>query len=95
MFVKKNTLVGKLDAILNFILNNPELDRPHNGYSALDKKVKVLIEAPDLKFGLDACVKHLTDEFYSGTISLDYLKELAARDDIKYIHSEHRHKTPR
>ncbi len=75
----------KLDVYLNRILQYPDKDLPELGYSSLEKKVNVRIEASNLKTPLKD-VELLPGGFYAGKISLDYLKELSQRDDIDFVH---------
>lgn len=74
----------RLDITLNHILQNPDRDNPAVGYSALEKKVNIRIEARDLQSPLRG-IELLAEGFYEGKISLEYLQELAQREDIDLI----------
>ncbi len=88
MFKKKDSykLLPRLDLDLNSIVHNPEKNNPAVGYSALEKKVNVNILAPDLKAPIQY-VEKLSKGFYSGKVPIEYLKELAYREDIANIYS--------
>ncbi len=88
MLKKKESykLLPKLDVNLNAIVHNPEKDNSDVAYSALEKKVNVNIIAPDLKAPIQY-VSKLAEGFYSGKVPVEYLKELAYREDIASIHS--------
>ena len=77
----------RLDTALNGILHQPERDRPEIGYKALEREVGVTIEADSL-IKLIEGVEELVAGFYSGKVSVDYLRELAEREDITHISSK-------
>ncbi len=81
------TLNERLDQSLNAILHEPDKDRLDVGYKALERRVDVTIEADSLRTPLTG-VQELVAGFYSGRVSVDYLRELAERGDIKSIHSK-------
>ncbi len=78
------TLNERLDITLNDILRDPTLDCSMVGYTSLDRKVNVIVKAPELKVPLRG-LEEMGAGLYSGTISVDYLTELASREDIKRI----------
>ncbi len=85
---KTYQLLPKLDTGLNGILANPNQANNMLGYDPRTKQVPVRIEVlanqiPAFQEG----IKHLTGEFYTGTVSLDYLTELANRNDITMIYA--------
>ena len=84
MQTKSYQLLERLDVTLNSIIQNPERDNPAIGYNALERKVNVLIEAPELKAQIQD-VEEVGKGFYSGRISVDYLQKLASREDIETI----------
>jgi hypothetical protein len=71
-------------------LHHPERDRPEIGYKALERKVGVTIEADFLIEPIEG-VEKLVAGFYSGKVSVDYLRELAERQDITLISSKPAH----
>ncbi len=78
---------NKLDQTLKGILRNPESFRPDVGYSLFERKIQVVIEAPILRSSMGG-VEKIADKMYSGNVSLDYLHELAAREDVLSISSK-------
>lgn len=83
-------LLPRLDISLNAVLTNPDGDNPSIGYIALEGRVDVLIEAPNRQAPIQN-VSELAEGSYTGRISVDYLHELAYREDITMICSKKTH----
>ncbi|MEK6900047.1 MAG: hypothetical protein AABX05_02895 [Nanoarchaeota archaeon] len=83
---KNYNLNDRLDLALNNIVSNPDVPRLEFGYNTLEREVEVLIEAPGLKSPIEGA-ERLDDGLYATTVSVDYLQELAGRDDIAAIYS--------
>ncbi len=81
--------VSRLDPILNAVLEIPGEARPVIGYDALERKVNIRVEAPELKAPIQGSME-LGEGFYSAKVTVGYLKELAYREDIQHIHAVNR-----
>ncbi len=90
--MKKRTyqLNPKLDTTLNSVLNEYEKERKDIGYDTKERRlsINVISDLHEIQ-GLENLTKDSEKPYvHSGQVTVDYLSELAKRDDIQSITSK-------